>query len=240
MFVDVFQDRRVTRALILVVGSLAVGALLTMFQWNQKRVLHNAYQQKRGLLISYLRDAHKIPTPEEINTLKRHREYLKSQHERISQVLHNQEDFSQAFKEVVRPLEFRGLVAEKRARFERKDIGFSDYATKIPMEQHLVDLKRYLALIEAILELCAKNRIQTVKEISRLPKEELVEYRQTMLKQYPIMITLRTRSDQLYRLLYDISSMSQLVVADAIRIEARPNYELDIVLKLTYVEIPHV
>lgn len=238
MTLESLAHRKVKQAAIVVVAVMIAVVLMVVWQENQKRQYQKSYEQRMQILKSYLRDARRVPTPEEINALTRHYEYLKNQKDRIDQVFHSENSFAKAYSDVQRPLEFRELLSQTRTKFDRSDVGFSDFLESIPAAEQLPQLKRYLSLIENVMELANQNRIKSVDAIVRRPVETVEEYKTTMMVKYPILVTMTTRFEELYRLLYDLASQPSLMIVDAIRVIEKPNYDLDVTLKITYVEIP--
>ena len=238
MSLEVLRDRSVARALILFVIVTVGGGILALWQWRQTQIVQSHYHREVDTLKNYLRNVKKVPTVEEIRSLSRHWDYLRDQQKRLQEIMMKKESFSNVYEDVKRPLEFRERIAEACRKFNRKDVGFKSYSIDIPKEEELPTLKIELAFIEAILGLCSQNRIQNVGSISRLPKETLSESEQVSGYKYTIILDLQAKSDQLYRLLYDVADMSQLILVEGIRVEATEDHDLDLILKLTYVEVP--
>jgi hypothetical protein len=232
-----WNNKQLKKPLIFVFLVFVIGLLVSVFFWNQKRLVSKGYEQRFGLLKTYLRESRAIPTREELKLYRNHKEYLAQQRQKIIQVLQKNKDFSKAYMSVVRPLEFREILAQKREKLERDQLGFSDFKRKIPSRGMLSDLKRYLSLSEAIIITAKKNRIGLVSDLKRLKKEGLEALGKSMFVKYPLLVRLETRSENLMRFLYDLAAMDQLVLVEAVRIVSKPNYQLDVVLKITYVEI---
>lgn len=232
-----WNDKKVMTPIVALLAVAVCGCLYMSFLWNQKRVLKKRNAHQISLLRAYLRESRHVPTQEEVVALSKHKSYLDSQFEQLQARLKHKEGFSKRYPEVERPLEFRELVSDLKMKLNRQQIGFEAYAQKIPHDKDLADLKKHLALVEDLVIVGQKNRIKEITDIVRFPLKKIRAHKQDMFTLYPVVISMKTRSEELFRFLYDVASLEGLVLIEGVQVKSKVNYDLEVDVKLSYVEM---